>query len=69
MFEDVLMGETGTIIAMVGLLMFATNPLKEEKEIRDTTKLLGEQSRMTSEMSFCHGRLSYALRAVQEVIE
>ena len=68
LFVDVLMGETDTIIAMVGLLMFGTHPLKEEKDIRDTTKLLGEQYRMTSEMSFCHGRLSYALRAVQEVI-
>ena len=69
LFQDVLTGEVDTIIAMVGLLMFATNPLKEEKDINNTSKLLGEQTRMTSEMLFCHGRLSYALRAVQEVIE
>ena len=68
-FLDIHRGDADSMLALVGSLMFATMPSKEESDLLDVKALLEEQARMHADVGFAMGRLGYATRILKDIHE
>ena len=68
-FLDIHRGDPDSMLALIGSLMFATMPSKEESDLLDVKVLLEEQARMHADVGFAMGRLGYATRIMKEINE
>ena len=65
--SEIRSGNQTTILALVGCLMFSSQPLKNDEDIVDAIGLLETQSKIMSEIAICKGRIEYATKNIKNI--